>query len=102
MSNKIGILNHKYTGKIIFTFSLMVSLFWISSQQFNVYQHAVLGAFFELLAIPMLLLYVVLHTVSFIILIKERFSFKTYAFYSFLLLFATFIFVVYGGKGFSW
>ncbi len=101
MNNNTGILNHQYAGKIIFSLSLMVSLFWISSQQFNVYQHAVLGAFFELLSIPMLLLYVVLHTVSLILLIKERFSFKTYAFYSFLLLVGTFIFVVYGGKGFS-
>ncbi len=95
MNNRIGILNHKNTGRIVFTLSVFVSLFWIISQRVNVYQYAVVGAFFELLAIPTIILFVVLQTISLVVLIKERFSFKTFALYSFLLLLGTFIFVVY-------
>ena len=97
MSYKIGFLNHKNSGRIIFAMSIAVSLFWMISQQMNVYQYALTGALYELLAIPMLLLFVFLQTVVFINMVKERFSFKTYSIYTFLLLSGTFVLVVYQG-----
>ena len=93
MNNKTGILNHKELDKIVFALSVFVCVFWITAQQFNVYHFAVVGAIYELLSVPILLLFIVLQTVSIIFLVKQKFSFKSLYLYSFLLLFWTFLYL---------
>ncbi len=93
MNNRYGILNYKQLDKIVFALSVFVCVFWITAQQFNVYKFAVVGAIFELLSLPILVLFIVLQTVSIVFLVKQKFSFKSLYLYSFLLLFWTFLYL---------
>ncbi len=64
------------TPSIVFKVSIAVCGFWILSQLVNVYRFAVVGALFEILWLPMIVLLHALPMVSFIYLIKDRFQLR--------------------------
>lgn len=91
MLKKITFLNYPHLDKIIFILSLMVCGYWYTAQYINVYRFAVVGAFFEMTSIPMLILFLALPIVSILLFIKEKFSLKSFSVYSFLILLTTFL-----------
>jgi hypothetical protein len=86
MLKKIALLHHPHINKIIFTLSVLVCLFWYIAHNINVYRFAVVGALFELAWLPMIALLVLLPIISTLLLLKEKFSFKSLPLYSLLLL----------------
>ena len=55
MIKNSSILINSRESVVVFVFTVVVSLFWFSSQVFNVYHEPLLGALYEFLSIVMLL-----------------------------------------------
>ncbi|MBL0056755.1 MAG: hypothetical protein IPP31_11360 [Chitinophagaceae bacterium] len=72
--------------RIIFATSLLVSLFWYSGRNVNVYQFAALGAVYEMLWLPALALLVILPVIAIYYLVKEKFSFRSLYLYSLMVI----------------
>jgi len=83
-------------GKGVFLASLIVLLYWASIAYFipDVYKIAFMGAIFELLWLPMIILLGVLPIISFIHLVKSKFRLGSISFYSLLISIGTIIIVV--------
>ena len=71
---------------IIFLASLLVPLFWLLGQLINVYKTAWVGAVFELLWLPMILLLFTLPVLAAIYWSRAKFNFRSLYFYSLVIL----------------
>ncbi len=80
-------------SKIVFILSILVSLFWIFGQVINVYHFPFIGAIVELLWVPVVAMTFLLPVVSFIFLVKEKFSLRSLNLYSLLIVAATILIV---------
>jgi FlaA1/EpsC-like NDP-sugar epimerase len=87
-------MHHSKTPLIVLLFSIVTAVFWCFGQYVNVYRFAAVGAIFELVWLPMIALLFILSILSFVNLIKERFSPKSLYLYSFLVLLATVLFLL--------
>ena len=85
-------------NKVIFASSIFVCAFWIVGQLFDVYQYALVGAIFEILWLPCILSLVGIPVISFILLIKEKFTIKSLNLYSIVMVIAGFIFIYMRNK----
>jgi hypothetical protein len=74
MKVNIAPFNILKTSEIVFILSIIVSGYWWLGQGINVYSFAFVGAIFEILWFPVLLMLFVLPIISMILLIKEKFS----------------------------
>ncbi len=83
-NNSSSITGYK-KSKIIFTLSMVVAIFIFLSQVINVYQYPLVGGIFELLWLPVFSLLFILPILSFIFLLKEKFSLSSLYIYSFLI-----------------
>ncbi|MGW8124049.1 hypothetical protein ACV07N_15425 [Roseivirga echinicomitans] len=79
--------------KIIFVLSFLTAAFWVVGQFVDVYHFAIVGAIFEIVWLPMIVLLFVLPVLSLFYLVKEKFSPKSLYLYSFLMLLATGLFL---------
>lgn len=82
------------TSKLIFIVSVVVCLFWLVGQVMNVYHFTVVGAIFEILWFPMVVMTFLLPIMAVIFLIKEKFSLRSLYLYSFLIVAATVLILV--------
>lgn len=88
------ILQNPTLPKIVFGFSGAVAIFWSVTLFTDVYHFAVVGAIYEILWLPMILLVYILPFVSLILWILEKFNTKSFSFYAFLLLLLTVVIIV--------
>jgi len=84
-------------GKIVFILSIIVPGYWWMGHVINVYSFAFVGAIFEILWLPVLLMLFVLPIISLILLIKEKVNFRSLYLYSLLIGFATILFMIFSG-----
>ena len=89
MSQIINSLSNKKVSVVVFALSLLVTLFWLLGNLFDVYQFAITGALFEILWLPVLALTFILPLVALVLFIQDKFSFKSLNLYSFLLVIGT-------------
>jgi membrane-bound acyltransferase YfiQ involved in biofilm formation len=75
------LLKNRNASKVMLMLSALAFLFYLSVQVLisNVYKYAVVGALFELLSMPMLLLLVVIPILSIVQLIKLKGTARVYA-----------------------
>lgn len=85
----------KKNDKLILGLSLIVSAFWLSSTLFNIYKIKVVGAIFEILWFPMLILFILLPLTSLFYLIQNKFKHGTLYWISIVILIAIFLFINY-------
>ncbi|TBR18331.1 MAG: hypothetical protein EPO57_07400 [Chitinophagaceae bacterium] len=71
--------------KTIFLLSLLVAIFWNSTHLINVYKIAAIGALFEFLWLPMLILLFTMPVISFVLWRKVKFNFRSLLFYAHLI-----------------
>ena len=83
-------------GKVVLALSIFVLVFVGLSRLLNVYQVAFLGAIFEILWLPVILLLFILPILSIIYWIQEKFNPKSIYLYSIVLGIAAVILMVYG------
>lgn len=72
MTEKGNFLNKANTGKLMFTLSVIVSIFWILVNSMNVYGNAFVGFVFEILWLPMLVGIFFIPVVSIILVFKKN------------------------------
>lgn len=77
------------TSRVILLLSIILALFWYLAKTNDVYRNAAIGAFFEVLWLPMLLLLFALPVISLIFWRKEKFSGRSLYLYSFLISLST-------------
>ncbi len=73
-------------SKIVFALSVLVSVFWYIGQTVDVYRFSFVGVFFEILWLPMVVMFFLLPVISIYFLCKERFSIKSLYLYSILII----------------
>jgi amino acid permease len=83
-------------GKVVLALNIFVLLFVGLSRLLNVYQVAYVGAMFEILWLPVILLLFILPTLSIINWIQDKFNPKSIYLYSMILGIAAVILMVYG------
>ncbi|HMU11245.1 MAG TPA: hypothetical protein PKC54_14635 [Ferruginibacter sp.] len=82
-------------GRIFWILSISVFLFCLLGRLINVYRFAFVGAVFELLWLPAILLLLVLPILVFIYWMKERCSLRSIHLYSLLVLAATILLLLF-------
>lgn len=85
----------KKKDTLILILSFTVAAFWLSSNLFKVYKIKVIGAIFEILWLPFLILFFLLPLISLFYLIQRKFKQGTLYWISIILLIATFLFLNY-------
>jgi hypothetical protein len=63
-------------SRIVLVLSVMLLVYWVVANSIDVYHYAIVGAVYELLWFPFLLLFFVLPITNLVMLIKNRFSLK--------------------------
>jgi len=81
-------------SKIVFLSSLITFVYWLLGNLIPIYKYAVVGALFEILWLPMMLLLFLLPLFSFFFWMKEKWSIKSLFLYSFLIGIATVVLLV--------
>lgn len=83
-------------GKVLLALSVFVLFFVGLSRLLNVYQISFVGAIFEILWLPVILLLFILPVLSIIYWIQEKFNPKSIYLYSIVLGIAAIVLMVYG------
>ncbi len=87
-------INKRYNYDLLsFILSIVCCVFWIISRTINVYQYKILGAFFELAFLPMLILFFVLPFLLLVQVFKTKTNLKTYSLVALLIQFITILFL---------
>lgn len=81
------------SGKLYFILSIGTSFFWLSGNLMDIYHYPFVGALFELLWLPMLIMLFVLPVLCLVFWAKEKFIFKSFYLYSILIFIATMLFM---------
>ena len=95
MKENLNPFKNSRTGKIVFILSIIVSGYWWLGQVINVYRFAFVGAIYEILWLPVLLILFLLPIISLILLIKEKVNVKSLYIYSMLISVTTILFMVF-------
>ncbi len=77
---------HLQLPKYIFVASFIVSLFWIAGNYTNIYAYKLTGTIFEILWLPMLLLFFVLPATALFFWYKHKFNRKSLYLWSLLMI----------------
>ncbi len=87
--------NNQAIGKVVLALSVFVLLFVGLSRLLNVYQISYVGAIFEILWLPVILLLFILPVLSLIYWIQDKFNPKSIFLYSIALGIASVVLMVY-------
>jgi hypothetical protein len=91
--NSPDVPDHK--SRAVLLVSVLVSLFWIAGMTLNVYRFAAVGAVFEALWLPGIMLICLLGGWTFLYWKKDHFSLRSLHLYAWLLLIATILYTVF-------
>ncbi len=83
------------TSKMVFLLSIIVSGYCWLGQVINLYSVALVGAIFEILWLPALVMLIVLPIISMILLLKEKVNVRSLYVYSILLGVATILIMLF-------
>lgn len=72
-------------SRIILLFTIAAGIFWIVGKSINVYSWPVVGAIFEILWLPSLIILFILPIISFVYWVNEKFNLKSFNLYSIIL-----------------
>ena len=81
--------------KTVLFLSILVSLFWLASRFIKIYRFALVGAIFEILWLPMILMVFGLPLISFYYLLKDKFSVNSTYLYAILIMIFTFLIMLF-------
>ena len=91
MDNQLKFFQKPNTSKSVFYLSVLVSIFWFTSRIFNIYSIAIIGAIFEILWFPIVVMTILLPICGCIFWVKEKFILKSYYLASLTLLALTIV-----------
>jgi hypothetical protein len=96
MKENLTPFKNSKTNIIVFVLSVSVSGFWLLAQVINVYRFALVGAIFEILWLPSIVLLYALPVISLILLVKEKVNIRSLYIYSILVGLATILLIYLG------
>lgn len=82
MKDNASVFKNTTLNKAIFVSSILTSTFWILGQILNIYHFSLVGAIFEILWLPCIILIFTIPLISLILLIKEKFNVLSLNIYS--------------------
>ncbi|MFB9293808.1 hypothetical protein [Persicitalea jodogahamensis] len=85
----------KRTSKIILILTIAAAMFWILGKSFDVYRWPIVGAVFEILWLPSLIILFILPIVSLVYCFKEKFSLKSLNLYSMIIAIAALLTIIF-------
>jgi hypothetical protein len=85
MQETIIPIKHSRTSTIVFILSVIVSGYWWLGQAINVYRFAIVGAIFEILWLPSLVMLIFIPLISLLLLVYETVHFRSRYIYSILI-----------------
>jgi hypothetical protein len=85
MSDSPASFKNSGYNKKLFILSIIIILYWLTAKSLNVYSDAFLGAFFELLWLPMIISVFIGPVFSIILFIKDKYNPGSMALYSLVL-----------------
>lgn len=83
------------TGSIIFIGSIVIFVYWLSSQVIDIYRFTATGVVFELLWLPMFAMLFILPVLAFVFWVKERFKGRSLYLYSLLICITTVLVIIF-------
>ena len=95
MNEKVAPFKNSVISKTVLMLSIIVAGYWWLGHSINVYRYALVGAIFELLWAPALLMLFALPIASLILLIKEKVNIRSLNIYSFLIGIAAIFFIIF-------
>ncbi len=73
----ISVLNNSRLGKGIFLLTLGASVFWIITKLVPIYENKIVGAVYEMLWLPVVIILFILPLFSFLLWAGEKFTLKS-------------------------
>ena len=95
MKANLATYNNPIISILILIMSILVSGFWWLGQVINVYRFDLVGAIYEILWLPVLAMLFILPIISLILWVKEKFNVGSLYLYSFLIIVATILFMIF-------
>jgi len=83
-------------SKVLFIISIVMFVYWISGRWIDIYKYDIVGAIFEILWIFMILGLLALPVVSMLLLMKEKFTFRSLHFYTSVIAAITLLLLFFG------
>lgn len=85
--------NNSAIPRFLLFASIFTAAFWVFANLIDIYRVQLVGVVFEMLWLPMLAGLFVLPVISVYFLLKEKFSFRSFPFYSLIILISTALFL---------
>ena len=85
MKQKTKHFRHTKQSKVILVLSMLVAAYWYFGKTLDVYNQKLMGAVFEILWLPMIILLFVLPIVSIGFFVKEKCNIRSFYLYSLLI-----------------
>jgi hypothetical protein len=85
MPDRSTSFKHSRINQVLFILSIITILYWLTAKSLNVYDHAILGALFELLWLPMILYVFIAPIFSIVLFVKDKYNPGSLALYSVVL-----------------
>ncbi len=80
-------------GLVILLLAISMTIYWVLGKLINIYHYAVVGAIYEILWLPMLVMMAVVPVLALYFMMKEGFSFRSLHFYAILIVTVLVIFL---------
>jgi hypothetical protein len=88
MSKNAVLFTNSKKSKIVLLVSIAAAFFWIAANIINVYHFAAVGAIFEILWMPVIVITIALPVVAFISWAKEKFNIRSFYLYAIFIIIA--------------
>jgi hypothetical protein len=85
MKGILSVINKSGLGKGIFLLTLGASIFWIFTKFVPIYENKIIGAVFEMLWLPVVIILFILPILSFLLWAGEKFRVKSVHLFSIIL-----------------
>lgn len=85
MPDSLASFKNSGISRVLFILSIITILYWLTAKSLNVYNKAFLGAFFELLWLPMIVSAFIGPVFSIIVFVKDKYNPGSLALYALVL-----------------
>ena len=96
MKENLMPFKNSVSGKLVFFLTIIVAYYWFLGQVTDVYRFEVVGAVYEILWLPVLVMLFVLPVIALVLLIKEKRNIWSLNIYSLLIGVVTVLCMIFG------
>lgn len=82
MPDRLASFKNSRINQVLFILSIITILFWLTAKSLDVYNYAFIGAFFELLWLPMIVSVFIGPVFSIILFVKDKYNRGSLALYA--------------------